>query len=90
RRFVEKLLFTENKIPFKIDRPSIKFLHTNGLIKDDGNGYVTFWVPFYKKRLYDAFYPYSNGETSYIAGNTYGPDYFDKNGNLKIDKLIKR
>jgi len=63
-------------------------LHTNGLIKDDGNGYVTFWVPFYKKRLYDAFYPYSNGETSYIAGNTYGPDYFDKNGNLKINQLI--
>ena len=88
RRFVERLLFTENKIPFKIDRPSIKFLHTNGLIKKDKNGYVTFWVPFYKKRLYDAFYPYSNGETSYIAGNTYAPDYFDKNGNLKIDKLI--
>ena len=88
RRFVERLLFTEDKIPFKIDRPSIKFLHTNGLIKDDGNGYVTFWVPFYKKRLYDAFYPYSNGETSYIAGNIYPPDYFDKNGNLKIDMLI--
>ncbi len=32
RKFVERLLFTEDKIPFKIDRPSIKLLHTNGLI----------------------------------------------------------
>ncbi|MEA3445748.1 MAG: AAA-like domain-containing protein, partial [Bacteroidota bacterium] len=62
RHFVERLLFTEDKIPFKIDRPGIKLLYTNGLIKKDRDGSVTFWVPFYKKRLYDAFYPYSNGE----------------------------
>ena len=49
RKFVERLLFTEDQIPFDIDRESIKLLHTNGLIKDDGNGFVTFWVPFYKK-----------------------------------------
>ena len=57
RSFVERLLFTEEKIPFEIDRENIKSLHINGLIKEDENGYVTFWVPFYKKRLYNAFYP---------------------------------
>src|SRR5690606_1980982 len=66
RTFVEQLLFTENKIPFVIDQSSIKLLHTNGLIKDEGDGFVTFWVPFYKKRLYNAFYPYTNGEKTGI------------------------
>ncbi len=89
RNFVERLLFTEDKIPFKIDRPSIKLLHTNGLIKDDGKGYVTFWVPFYKKRLYDAFYPYMNGEQGRISQTIYGPDYFTETGALKLEKLVE-
>jgi hypothetical protein len=88
RRLVERLLFTEDEIPFEIDRPSIKLLHTNGLIKDDGSGNVTFWVPFYKKRLYKAFYPYTNGEQSEISSTVYAPDYFDDSGQLKIEKLI--
>ncbi len=88
RNFVERLLFTNDKIPFLIDRPSIKLLHTNGLIKDDGNGFVTFWVPFYRKRLYDAFYPYMNGEQSKITQTVYAPDYFDEKGNLKFDRFI--
>ena len=88
RNFVERLLFTEDKIPFEIDRDSIKLLHTNGLIKDDGNGYVTFWVPFYKKRLYKAFYPYTNGEQSQISRTIFASDYFTENGELILDKLI--
>ncbi|OQX79579.1 MAG: hypothetical protein B6D61_03300 [Bacteroidetes bacterium 4484_249] len=88
RRFVERLLFTEDKIPFKIDRPSIKLLHTNGLIKKDENDNVTFWVPFYKKRLYDAFYPYTNGENKNIVEDIYGPDFFKPDGELNIEKLI--
>jgi len=88
RTFVERLLFTEDKIPFKIDRPSIKLLHTNGLIKDDGNGNVTFWVPFYKKRLYDAFYPYTNGEQRLMARTIYAPEYFSETGKLNLEKLI--
>ncbi len=88
RSFVERLLFTENKIPFEIDRDSIKLLHTNGLIKDDGKGYVTFWVPFYKKRLYKAFYPYTNGEQRQISRTIYAPDYLSETGELKIEKLI--
>jgi len=89
RSFVERLLFTEDKIPFEIDRESIKLLHTNGLIKDDGNGFVTFWVPFYKKRLYKAFYPYTNGEQSLISRTIYAPEYFNENGELNLEKLIE-
>ena len=64
-------------------------LHTNGLIKDDGEGFVTFWVPFYKKRLYKAFYPYTNGEQSVITRSIYGPDYFTDSGEFKLEKLIE-
>ncbi len=84
---VERLLFTNAKIPFKIDRPSIKLLHTNGLIKRDKNGYVAFWVPFYKKRLYDAFYPYTNGEKSEIS-LTHIPSDFYEGSTFNIHKLI--
>ncbi len=88
RAFVERLLFTEDKIPFAIDRPAIKLLHTNGLIKDDGEGYVTFWVPFYKKRLYDAFYPYTNGEKEGILRSLALSELLDAEGKLKLDSLI--
>ena len=89
RNFVERLLFTEDKIPFEIDRESIKLLHTNGLIKKDENGYVTFWVPFYKKRLYKAFYPYTNGEQSQISRTIFASEYFTEKGDLILDKLIE-
>ena len=88
RNFVERLLFTEEKIPFEIDRDSIKLLHTNGLIKKDENGYVTFWVPFYKKRLYKAFYPYTNGEKANILRSIAVSELFDTNDKLILDKLI--
>ncbi len=89
RHFVERILFTEAKIPFKIDRPSIKMLHANGLIKDDGEGFVTFWVPFYKKRLYAAFYPYTNGEKTTILRSLVMRELFDEHDDLRIDNLIK-
>jgi len=88
RSFVEKLLFSEDEIPFDIDRESIKLLHTNGLIKKDEKGNVTFWVPFYKKRLYKAFYPYTNGEKADILRSFIVKEHFDANGKLKLDKLI--
>ncbi len=88
RNFVERLLFTGDKIPFKIDRPSIKLLHTNGLIKKDKDGFVTFWVPFYKKRLYDALYPYTNGEKNEI-NLTHIPSDFYENDKFNISKLIQ-
>ncbi len=88
RSFVEKLLFTENKIEFNIDRESIKLLHNNGLIRDDGDGFVTFWVPFYKKRLYKAFYPYTNGEKTNILRSFVVKELFDEYGKLKLNTLI--
>ncbi len=63
RNFVETLLFTEEKQKYKINDEKIKFLHSHGLIKKDKDGYVEFWVPMYKKAVYDAFYPYANGES---------------------------
>ncbi len=89
RQFVERLLFTEEKIPFKINRPSIKLLHTNGLIKKDKDGYVTFWVPFYKKSLYDAFYPYTNGEKASLMRNFIVKDLLNEQGLLQLDNLIE-
>ncbi len=88
RNFVERLLFTDDEIPFIIDRESIKLLYTNGLIKKDKYGFVAFWVPFYKKRLYNAFYPYTNGEQHQISRTIYAPDYLSEIGELKIEKLI--
>ncbi|OQX79571.1 MAG: hypothetical protein B6D64_04625 [Bacteroidetes bacterium 4484_276] len=88
RTFIERLLFTEENTPFKINRPSIKLLHVNGLIKKDNEGNVAFWVPLYKKSLHDAFYPYTNGEQKEIAGDIYAPLFFDDQGKLKISALI--
>jgi len=88
RTFVERLLFTVDEIPFKVDRPSIKLLHTNGLIRKNEKGNVVFWVPFYKKRLYDAFYPYMNGERKEISRTIFYEEYFDEKDNFNLEKLI--
>ncbi len=88
RSFVERLLFTEDKIPFKINEPHIKQLHTNGLIKRDDEGFVTFWVPLYQKAVYDAFYPYTNGEKNEIS-ITHIPSDFYENNKFNISKLIE-
>ncbi|MBN2892085.1 MAG: hypothetical protein JXL97_09475, partial [Bacteroidales bacterium] len=60
----------------------------NGLIQKDKNGKVAFWVPFYKKRLYKAFYPYTNGERKQISRTIFAEEYFDENKNFKIERLI--
>ncbi len=88
RSFVEHLLFTDAKIVFDIDRPAIKHLHINGIIKDDGEGYVTFWVPFYKKRLYKAFYPYTNGEKNNINLQYLPSDFYGENKEFDIKYFI--
>ena len=90
RKFVERLLFTEEKIPFKINKPEIKYLHTNGLLKKDESGFVAFWVPIYKKAVYDAFYPYTNGEKNQISRTIFADEYFTKNNQFKIEILIEK
>ena len=88
RHFVEKLLFKPDKVHFDINRESIKELHTHGLIKKTQDGSVCFWVPFYKKRLYKAFYPYTNGEQSTMLRTFITSELFDNDKNLKLDTLI--
>ena len=89
RPFLESLLFTEIEVPFDIDREAIKVLHTNGLLRKNDQGNVEFWVPFYKKRLQKALYPYTNGEQGRIVGSMYTPDFFTPNGRLNLDFLIE-
>ena len=88
RPFLESLLFTEAEIPFRIDREAIKVLHTNGIVRKGERGNVEFWVPLYKKRLYDAFYPYTNGETKEISATLNTFTFFNAEGELDIPKLI--
>ena len=59
---MEKLLFTGTRELFKINDERIKYLYSNGLIRKGRDDYVEFWVPLYRKAVYDAFYPYNNGE----------------------------
>lgn len=88
RPFVESLLFAEKKIPYRIDREAVKVLYTNGLFKKDKEGNVAFRVPLYKKRLYEAFYPYTNGEKDRIIQNLAPAEYIEKENHLNFDKLI--
>jgi hypothetical protein len=89
RPFLERLLYTKAKIPFDIDRQSIKILHINGIVLRDKDGLVGFWVPFYKKRLHKAFYPYTNGEIEEITAEIQADEYFTADGHLSLDKLIR-
>ncbi len=88
RSFIERLLFTEAEIPFEIERDAIKVLHTNGIIRENANRMVEFWVPLYKKRLYSAFYPYTNGEKDDISATLNTFTFFNTQGELDIPKLI--
>ena len=88
RKFVEKLLFTNNIVPFSIDNEAIKTLHTNGLIIWDDNNNVKFWVPIYKKRLFTVFFPYTNGESFAIAQHLFADDYLTANNKIDFVKLL--
>ncbi len=88
--FVEQLLFIEKKIPFDIDREPIKVLHTNGLIKKDKDRNVEFWVPLYRKRLYKAFYPHSNGEAERIAETMLATAFLTKEGKINFTLLVNK
>jgi AAA-like domain len=90
RSFIEKLLFTEAKVPFQINREPIKFLFVNGIIKKDPEGFVTFWVPLYQKCLHSTFYPYLNGEQRRIQENIDISEYFTPDGLLFMPKIIEK
>jgi hypothetical protein len=88
RAFVEALLFTEEKQPYKINDEKIKFLYSHGLIKKDKDGYVEFWVPIYKKAVFDAFYPYTNGERGRFFRHMDSHSLLEEGERLNFDKLI--
>ncbi len=88
RPFVEALLFRDAKIPFNIYRESTKELYVNGVIDKGENGDIVFKVPLYKKCLFEAFYPYMNGEGDRIRRDLWIEEFFKTDGKLNIDKLI--
>ncbi len=88
RHFLEQLLFTEAKIPFQIYRDHIKELYVNGIITNDKDNFITFRVPLYRKCLYEAFYPYLNGEQGRIQENIDVSEYFTPEGLLKMPKVM--
>jgi AAA-like domain len=87
--FLQKLLFTEAKIPFQIYQEHIKELYVNGIITFDNHNFITFQVPLYQKCLHAAFYPYLNGENDRIQRNLNVREYFTELGELKLDKVIQ-
>ncbi|MDZ7876669.1 MAG: AAA-like domain-containing protein [Saprospiraceae bacterium] len=87
--FIERLLFKESKIKFQIYREEIKELFVNGIIAADKDGYVMFRVPLYRKCLYSAFFPYTNGEGDRIGSTIDIDEYFSPEGGLYIEKVIQ-
>jgi hypothetical protein len=87
--FVQRLLFTDTKIPFQIYQEHIKELYVNGIITYDKDDNVIFKVPLYQKCLHAAFYPYLNGESDRIQKNIESKQYFDASNNLNLDKVIQ-
>lgn len=88
RPFVERLLYTEDKVVFRMNDEATKFLHTNGLLTWDEENNITFWVPLYKKALYDAFYPFTNGERRHIAESLDYWNYLLPDGRLNMPKVL--
>ena len=88
KKFVENLLFRTKPVRFSIDNKAIEALHTNGLIIWDDDNNIKFWVPLYKKRLFNVFYPYTNGEGENIAKHIFADDYLTKESKINFDKLI--
>ena len=89
RKFIDRLLFTQTKIPFQIHRDVIKELYVNGIINRDEDGFVAFRVPLYQKCLYSAFYPYMNGEGDRIRGYADVDTFLLPDGQIDMDKIIK-
>jgi hypothetical protein len=88
RGFVEQLLFTEEKVKYQVNDEKIKFLHSHGLIKKDKDGYVEFWVPMYRKAVYDTFYPYANGERGRFFRHMDSYSLLEEGGRVNFDKLM--
>jgi AAA-like domain len=87
--FLEELLFLERKKRFDIDKQGVRFFHVNGLIRDDADGNIIFWVPLYKKRLQKYFYPAMNGEAENIQNDIWLDNYLTADKKVNFDKIIR-
>ena len=88
RTFVESLLFSETPVKFSINDERIKHLAAFGVIKSDDDGFVCFDVPLYKKALFDAFYPYSNGESDRFFRHLDTGSLVSPEGDIDFSRLI--
>jgi hypothetical protein len=88
RKFVERLLFDEKPLKFSINDERVKFLAAYGVIKDDAEGFINFNVPLYKKAMFDAFYPYANGEEERFFSTVDFKTLFYKEGKINFKVLI--
>ena len=89
QKFLEELLFLERPVRFDVDKEEVRYFYTNGLIKRNSEGNITFWVPLYKKRLQKYFYPMMNGESLNIQENIWIDSYMEAGGKLNMDKIIR-
>ena len=89
KNLLQRLLFTDVKIPFQIYQENIKELYVNGIITYDKDDNVIFRVPLYQKCLHAAFYPYLNGESDRIQKNIEIKKYFDSDNKLDLHKVIQ-
>jgi AAA-like domain len=89
QKFLEELLFLDRKVRFDIDKEAVRFFFTNGLIRRNAEGNITFWVPLYKKRLQKYFYPRMNGEAEQIQANIWIDSYLTADKKVNMDKIIR-
>jgi hypothetical protein len=89
KNLLQRLLFTDVKVPFQIYQENIKELYVNGIITYDKDDNIIFKVPLYQKCLHAAFYPYLNGESDRIQQNIETKKYFDAGNRLNLDKVIQ-
>lgn len=89
KRFMVKLLFTQEPVPFTVNDPDIAYLYANGVV-DNVNGYVQIPVPLYAKALITAFRPLVNGETqAYVSAHDTFSAYAAADG-LHVHAILDR
>ncbi len=89
KKFMLRLLFTDDPIPFSVHHPDIGYLYAHGVVENiDGAADVP--VPLYKKCLLTAFRPALNGEIRYyVSAHDTFAEYLQKDG-LNLKAILQR
>ncbi len=89
KRFMLKVLFQDEPIPFSVHDENIAYLFANGVI-DEVNDAVEVAVPLYSKVLITAFRPLLNGETDqYLSAHETIEPYLTPEG-LNLNALLEK